>query len=68
MILFECGVLVRSRVAALGVAVMPFVGGNDLTDFFVVDVVFGDVLDLVHGPYRSGSEVFAEFFIHEPVS
>ena len=67
MILFGCWVMVRSRIAALGVAVLPLVGDDDLADFFVVDVVFGDVLDLMHGPYRSGGEVFAKIFVHEPV-
>ncbi|XP_020973078.1 uncharacterized protein LOC110269524 [Arachis ipaensis] len=30
----------------MGVAVMPFVGGDNLADFFVIDVIFGDILDL----------------------
>ena len=47
--------------------VLPFIGGDDLADLLVVYVVSGDVLDLVHGPYWLGGEVFAEVFVHEPV-
>ena len=51
----------------MGVAVMPFVGGDNLADFFVIDVIFGDILDLVHGPYWFGGEMFAKIFVHESI-
>ena len=68
MILFGCWVMTGSRIAVLGVGVLPLVGSDDLADFFVVDVIFGDVLDFVHGPYWFSSEVLAKIFIHESVS
>nr|XP_029151610.1 auxin-responsive protein IAA30-like [Arachis hypogaea] len=54
------------RVAVLGIVVLPFIGSDNLADLLVVDVISGDVLDIMHGPYWFGGKVFAKIFVHEP--